>query len=416
MKTASIVAEYNPFHNGHQYHIEETRKQTGADYVIAVMSGDFVQRGAPAFLDKYDRAYAALTGGCDLVLELPVVYSTASAEFFASGAVQLLNGLGVCNYLSFGSEEGSLDALASLAGLLTEEPAGYQDLLRRHLKSGLSFPAAREKALTEYLSGDDKEGNTLDFSGFLKGSNNILALEYLKTLKKIHSSIEPATILRKNASYHDTELYDEISSASAIRHHMLNNKDIEAVSSSVPEATFHSIRDSIKSKNGFPDFDHLTPYLHGAMILNQNPEHYLDWDKDLANRFCQLPWAAMTFTQIADSLKSRNVTHSRVHRALLHFILGIKKDLFCNQFERNPIPYARILGFRKESSSCIKEINKHGNIPLITKPSSIHSILQQEDAWMWDMDLAASRLYQSIQSQAFGRILPSAYERTPIIV
>ena len=416
MKTAGIVAEYNPFHNGHQYHIEETRKQTDADYVIAVMSGDFVQRGAPAFLDKYDRALAALSGGCDLVLELPVIYSTASAEFFASGAVQLLDGLGVCDYLSFGSEEGSLDTLLPLAGLLNEEPADYQDLLRGHLKSGLSFPAAREKALAEYLTGCNYEQATLNVSDFMKGSNNILALEYLKTLKKIHSSIEPVTILRKNASYHDTALYDEISSASAIRHHMRNSNDIHAIAASVPEATFCTIKDSIKSQNGFPDFDQLTPYLHSAIIINPNPELYLDWDKDLANRLYQLPWPTMSFTQIADSLKSRNVTHSRVHRALLHFILGIRKDLFRNQFKRNPIPYARILGFRRESSVLIKEISKKGNISLITKPASIHSCLQQEDAWMWNMDLAASRLYQSIQSQNFGHILPSAYERTPVIL
>jgi predicted nucleotidyltransferase len=184
MKIAGIVAEYNPFHNGHQYHIEETKKQTGADYIIAVMSGDFVQRGAPAFLDKYERARAALLGGCDLVLELPVIYSTASAEFFASGAVRLLDGLGICAFLSFGSEEGNLKPLYQLAELLTEEPEEYKRILKLHLKSGLSFPAAREQALEEYFLTNLKEMRNISIPSFLKGSNNILALEYLKTLKK----------------------------------------------------------------------------------------------------------------------------------------------------------------------------------------------------------------------------------------
>ena len=416
MKTAGIVAEYNPFHNGHQYHIEETKKEAGATYVIAVMSGDFVQRGAPAFLDKYERALAALIGGCDLVLELPAIYSTASAEFFASGAVRLLDGLGVCDCLSFGSEGGNLKPLLQLAELLIEEPEEYQQLLRFHLKSGLSFPASREKALEEFLLKEEKELGNISFSSFLKGSNNILALEYLKTLKKISSPIEPVTILRKNASYHDTELYDEISSASAIRHHMLQGLDVSDIGTSVPEATYQSIEETLGRQAGFPDFDHLTPYLHSVLIEKKDPNQFLDWDKDLANRLYQLPWATMTFTQIADQLKSRNITHSRIHRALLHLVLGIKKELFHNQFKRNPIPYARILGFRRESSSLIKEIGKKGSFPLITKPASIHSCLNPEDRWMWDTDLAASRLYQSIQFQNFGYKLPSAYERTPIIL
>ena len=420
MKTAGIVAEYNPFHNGHQYHIEETRKQTAADYVIAVMSGDFVQRGAPAFLDKYERARAALLGGCDLVLELPVLYSCASAEFFSAGAVTLLHQLGVCDFLSFGSEEGNLSHLNRLTDILTEEPKDYKTALRFHLKSGLSFPAAREKALSEYLSGS---GDICpeDFSSFLKGSNNILALEYLKALKKLNSNITPATVLRKTASYHDTELHEEISSASAIRHHLLHNNSISGIEGSVPEATYRSIAAIIEDSrlnlpNLFPDLDALTPYLHSTLLRDNNPELYLDWDKDLANRFKQLPLMTMSFTQIADRLKSRNVTHSRVHRALLHYILGIRKEMFYNQFDRNPVPYARILGFRKESSILLKEINKNGSIPMITKPASIHNLISSEDEWVWDMDLAASRLYQSIQYTTFGRILPSAYERTPVII
>ena len=416
MKVAGIVAEYNPFHNGHQYHIEETRKQTGAEYVIAVMSGDFVQRGAPAFLDKYERTLAALSGGCDLVLEFPVVYSTASAEFFAVGAVHLLNRLGICDFLSFGSEEGNLDILSQLADILTHEPEEYQQLLREQLKSGKSFPSAREYALSEYLNNYTDDVTASDYSGFLKGSNNILAMEYLKALRKIGSTMKPATILRKNASYHDTELHGDIASASAVRHHVLEHRDISKVSDAVSSQTLQSILDMSNQNLAFPDFDPLIPCLHSAMLSGRNPERYLDWDKDLSNRFHQLSWPTLSFTETADQLKSRNITHSRIHRALLHFILGIEKERFQSQYERNPIPYARILGFRKESSHLIKEINQNGSIPLITKPASIHNYLRKEDSWMWEKDLTASRLYQSILFGNFGYRLPSAYERTPVII
>ena len=416
MKVAGIIAEYNPFHNGHQYHIEETKTQTGADYVIAVMSGDFVQRGAPAFLDKYERTRAALSGGCDLVLELPVVYSAASAEFFASGAVHLLNRLGICDFLSFGSEEGSLNILSRFADILANEPKEYQQLLREQLKSGHSFPSAREHALSEYLNKYMDDVTTSDNSGFLKGSNNILAMEYLKALRGTASNMKPATILRKNASYHDIELNGPIASASAVRHHILEHRDISKVSDVVANQTLHSLIEMSKQNYAFPDFDHLTPYLHSAMLSGRNPEQYLDWDKDLSNRFRQLSWPTLSFTETADQLKSRNITHSRIHRALFHFILGIEKDRFQSQYERNPIPYGRILGFRKESSHLIKEINQRGSIPLITKPASIHNHLKEEDSWMWEMDLNASRLYQSILFGNFGHRLPSAYERTPVIV
>ncbi|MBE5956096.1 MAG: nucleotidyltransferase [Lachnospiraceae bacterium] len=414
MKIAGIVAEYNPFHNGHQYHIEETRIQTGADYVIAVMSGDFVQRGAPAFLDKYDRAYAALAGGCDLVLELPVIYSSASAEFFAAGAVHLLHGLGVCDYLSFGSEAGNLESFLPIAEILADEPEEYQQKLRSFLKSGLSFPAAREKALEEYLLNTSNFSRYRSLSAFLKGSNNILALEYLKALKNTGSDIMPVTIRRRNASYHDKELRGHISSASAIRHHLLGHADINNIQASVPETTFSFIQQQ-QNRNGFPDLDHLTPYLHSALIENRDPSLYLDWDEDLANRLYGLPWASMSFTQIADKLKSRNVTHSRIHRALLHFILRLEKEPFLTQFDQNPVPYARILGFRRNSSTLLKEISRKGTVPIITKPASIHGCLNQANSWVWNTDLAASRLYQSIQFQYFHQILPSAYERSPII-
>lgn len=416
MKIAGIIAEYNPFHKGHQYHIEETKKQTGANYVIAVMSGDFVQRGAPAFLDKYDRAKSALAGGCDLVLELPVIYSTASAEFFAAGAVSLLDRLGICDFLSFGSEEGTLDTLLSLADLLAEEPAAYQLMLRNCLKSGLSYPAARVQALQSYLRSDCDCELSNEFFDSLKGANNILALEYLKSLKKSHSSLIPFTIQRKNTSYHDKKLHQNISSASAIREYALHEKDLSALASCVPAETYASIDAAASIGKGFPDLDCLTPYLHSALLHCTDTTQYLDWDTELSNRLTQLSWPSLSFTEIADCLKRKNITHSRIHRSLLHLILAIDQESFFHCLHTNPIPYARILGFRRKSSHLIKAIHEQGDVPLITKPASIFKVLSPEDLWMWEKDLAASELYRSILSCNYGTRLPSAYERTPVIL
>ena len=211
MKIVGLITEYNPFHNGHLYHIQQAKRTTGADAVIVVMSGDYVQRGVPAVMPKRLRAESALECGASAVFELPVCYSTGSAELFAESAVALLDQLQIVDSLCFGSECGDLDALSEIADLLCQEPKDYRSLLKKHLRNGLSFPCARRKALKEYLP----EKN---FAALLDEPNNILGIEYLKAIRKLKSTIKPYTILRKGARYHDQELSTEnLSSASAIR-------------------------------------------------------------------------------------------------------------------------------------------------------------------------------------------------------
>ena len=214
MRTAGIIAEYNPFHRGHEYQIQYTKEKFGADYVIIAMSGDYVQRGTPALLAKHARANMALRCGADLVLELPVSVCTASAEAFAMGGVSLLDGLGVVDLLCFGSESGEISALKELAEILVEEPKKYKTLLRNFLSQGLSFPAARSQALTEYFknprnfSGDDFDGVLTplfnEVTRILNTPNNILGIEYCKALLRLGSSIRPVTVRREGMGYHDT--------------------------------------------------------------------------------------------------------------------------------------------------------------------------------------------------------------------
>ena len=214
MKTAGIIAEYNPFHRGHEYQIQYTREKLGADYVIVAMSGDYVQRGTPALISKHLRTEMALRCGADLVLEMPVSVSTASAEAFAMGGVSLLDSLGVVDILCFGSESGEITALKELAEVLVEEPEEYRILLKSFLSQGLSFPAARSQALTEYFknprnfTGDDFDGVLTPLlnqvTRILNTPNNILGIEYCKALLRLNSKIQPVTIRREGMGYHDT--------------------------------------------------------------------------------------------------------------------------------------------------------------------------------------------------------------------
>ena len=214
MNICGIVAEYNPFHNGHVYHIEETKKITECDGIVAIMSGNFIQRGVPALFDKWTRTKMALKNGVDLVIELPSYYATSSAEYFAQGSVALLDGLGVVKNISFGSNTTDIDALKRIANVLYLEPENYKKLLQSELKRGVSYPIARSNALKNFLK---KEYDAKYIADILLDSNNILGIEYLKALLYSNSQIKPVVVERKGSTYNSTEVIDNICSATAIR-------------------------------------------------------------------------------------------------------------------------------------------------------------------------------------------------------
>ena len=215
-KVLGIVGEYNPFHNGHLYHLEESKKITGSTYTVAIMSGNFTQRGSTSLIDKWSKVEMAIQNGIDLVIELPVLYATSSAENFADGAVKILDSLKVVDYISFGSETSDIDALNKLADVLYKEPKKYKTLLSHELNKGISFPKARENALMMYLNDIRKYVNVLS------SPNNILGIEYLKALKKYKSNIQPISIARYEAGYNDISYSGNIASATAIRNIVKN--------------------------------------------------------------------------------------------------------------------------------------------------------------------------------------------------
>ena len=234
MKVCGIIAEYNPFHNGHAYHIQKTKEITNCEAIVAVMSGNFVQRGTPALFDKWTRTKMALQNGIDLVIELPTYYATSSAEYFAQGSIGLLDSLGIVDFLSFGAKTSDLDTLKRIANILYLEPNDYKELLQSELKKGVSYPVARGNALKNFTK---KEFDSKYISEILLDSNNILGIEYLKALMYNNSTISPNIVLRKGEDYNSVNIIDGVCSATAIRK-MLEDDEIENLKDVMPKNCF----------------------------------------------------------------------------------------------------------------------------------------------------------------------------------
>ncbi|MDI9488080.1 MAG: nucleotidyltransferase family protein, partial [Bacillota bacterium] len=306
MKVVGIITEYNPFHKGHKYHIEEAKKITGADYLVAVMSGNFVQRGSPAIINKYDRAMMALNNGVDLVLELPVCYATGSAQYFALGAVALLNQLGIVDYLCFGSECGNIKLLEDAAKLFYKSSESFDNILYSYIRKGLSYPAAREKAAKDLLKADTQ---------IISEPNNILAIEYIRALLLLNSSIKPITIKRNKAHYHDKELKNDISSATAIRSILQNSKnpaEFSPVKNSVTNCVYDYF---IKNYNRrFPitmeDFSSIIKYKL-TYESNRKLTEYLDLSSDLVDRIKNIDIQNYDIESLMQIIKSKNITLTR---------------------------------------------------------------------------------------------------------
>lgn len=431
MKVAGIIAEYNPFHRGHQYHIEETRKRTGADYVIVVMSGDYVQRGEPAIADKYIRTQMALSGGADLIIEMPALYATASAEYFATAGVGILDKLGCVDYLSFGSEWADIQDFSAYAELFLEEPREYKSILQEQLKLGKSFPEARAFAAGKLLFNSKPEKAT----EFLKEPNHILGLEYVKALKRRSSSIEPIVIKRKGNHYHESEMTEGYSSATAIRremHHLYNenrecdfcdnkvknckNKESEVLEKAL-YGDSHLFIENFLKKN-FVIWDDLMPYLDYTFLLkNKVIGKYFGMNLDLARRFQNIFEPGLSFETLIERLHARQTTDAALRRVLLHIVLHMKYYPFLEEAKDIPIPYARILGFSKAASPLIKEIRQKASLDIIQRPAEGKRLYLggSPQAQIYSIDIRTADFYEQIAARKAGRKPVSEYKHQQII-
>ncbi len=429
MRTAAIIAEYNPFHTGHQHHIEQTRRLTGADYILVIMSGNYVQRGAPAFLNKYLRARMALLGGADAVIELPSLYAVSSAEYFAQGAVSLAHRLGVVDILSFGSEVGTVTPLTDAASFLLSTEDQYQSALRALLKQGLSYPAAKERALTEASASSSDPLTRL-----LTSPNNILGLEYCKALCALSSSVSPFTIPRQGSSFHETALNSSTQtfpSAAAIRSFF--RCDYESCSTDeerqaafhrvlpfIPESCHALLLDAINSKTYLTE-DDLSSFLHYKLLTGQEQgfSSYLDCTPDLSDKIIKKLPEFTGFSDFCSVLKSKDLTYSRLSRVLLHILLEMKapdfyqKDYCSREYF---IPYAHLLGFRKSSTPLLSAIKQHSTIPLVTKLAVAQKAFTDEALSFLSGELFYASVYEAALRSKNKRTVLNELRQSPVII
>lgn len=402
MRVVGLIAEYNPFHNGHKYHIEKAKEVANADFAVVVMSGNFVQRGAPAIIPKHLRAEAALQSGADLVIELPVCYATGTAEQFAYGAVSLLDKLGCVDTVCFGSECGDIEPLKSLAKILCDEPAEYKENLHSNLRSGMSFPLARQKAIQSLC-------DSHYLAELLEQPNNILGIEYMKALYRLGSNIEPMTIRREVSYYHDTELQEQFSSASALRQ-VIEDGDYAKLYGQIPSECMPILEDSYSVR--YPVYANDFSLLLKYKLLNETSTslvEYADVSEELANRIYNRLNDYVTFDQFCELLKTKEITYTRISRALIHVLLGVKK------IDYNEIEYARVLGFRKNSSDLLTNLKKLSVVPLISKLTTCDE-LSENAKKMLKIDLFASNLYESIVTETFKSPFINEFQHTIKII
>ncbi|MCR5775473.1 MAG: nucleotidyltransferase family protein [Lachnospiraceae bacterium] len=428
MKIAGVIAEFDPFHNGHAYFLRRVRELTSADFIIAVMSGDFTQRGNIAVCDKKIRAEAALQNGADAVIELPVRYATASAELFAHGGTALLEALGCVDVLCFGTEDSDIGALKQLAVILSEESGEYKASLEKHLKEGKNYPSARLEALKETAAASDAGGS--DASGIPGGRitgeqidqslcqpNNILALEYLKSLIRLDSDMDIVNIKREATDHDSVNTYGIYSSAKNIRTILRKTGSLDAVSLYLPENTLPLLREAFGT--GFPVFDDDLSSLMNYRLLSESEAslmRYADMSRDLARRIMKKRDEFVGVSQFTELIKTRNLTYTRISRALLHMLLGVEKEAEAKQAAETRqeaetkqaaetdrmAGYARILGFRKDASELVKKINETATIPVLSRVSDRAAITDPKAQRDFEEDLRASGIYGIILKDLYG--------------
>ena len=406
MKISGIIAEYNPFHNGHLYQMEQVKKN-GADYVIIVMSGNFLQRGTPAILDKWTRTQMALSAGADLVIELPTVFATSSAQYFARGGVSILDKLGCVDTISFGCESNDIDMIRNLSSYLWKEPNDYKETLQTHLKEGNSFPKARELALSSCLNNDA--------AAFASSPNNILALEYSIALLERNSKMNILPIKRKGNGYHETELESDVfPSATAIRE-SLQNEISDDLLNYVPESVFSIVKGHESDFVWQNDFSLLLQY---KLLSNGNNSFssYADVSEDLSDKIHKNLRYYQNYTQFCELLKSKELTYSRINRALTHILLDITQDMYDAVKANDYASYARILGFRKDSKELLSKIGKCTTLSLISKLADASDILPENAYKYLEHDIFCSHLYESIIAQNRSTETKNEYQRQIILL
>lgn len=366
MTILGLISEYNPFHYGHKYHLEQSKKKTNADFSIAIMSGSFLQRGEPSFIDKWTKAKMAIDNGVDLVLELPFIFSSQSAEYFAYGGVKLMDSLNIVDYLAFGSEIGDLDPLSKIANILSDEPEYYRERLKHYLSKGLSYSVSRSNALEEYIY-ILSPTNQHNYKEILNKSNNILGIEYLKALAKINSKITPVTIKRSGSNYNDLSLSNGFASATAIRN-MIKNNGIKSILDLVPIETYNCLEEYLSNYNSFNYLENYNQILLYLLRTTKQAEliNLIDIENGLENRILDQGYKYHNIKEIIDNIVTKRYPRTRIQRLFVHLLNNLYNDNFKELYKDYP-SYIRVLGANKNGLLLLNKIKQNSSLPIITK-------------------------------------------------
>lgn len=399
MKTAAVICEYNPFHNGHLYQINKIKEELHVDNIIALMSPDFVQRGEPAIIDKHSRAAQAIESGISVVLSMPVSIATSSADLFAYGSVCILDKLGIVDYLVFGAECDSLNLLSEISVKISAKAALDSPEIKSLMKKGMTYAKARAAIFPEY-------------SDILSKPNNILAIEYIKSLNELNSNIKPYLIRRKNSDYNNDNIKDTdiMASASAIRNLVQNSNNYELLKKNVPQLTFKDLLS--KTLINTDDFSSQLVY----KLLSENDfTKYSDVDSDLSDKIKKNINSFTGFSDFIELIKSKDLTYSRISRGLLHILLNIKGNNDLSKQLINKLSFIRILALNREASYLIKNIKEKGFIQPISSVPDNYSLFNDADTLIFNEDLFASQIYSSASSLKAGQAVIHDYSK-PVII
>ena len=402
MKSTGIIVEYNPFHNGHLYHFNQSREASNADIVIAVMSGNFLQRGEPAIVSKWARTKMALLSGIDLVVELPYKFAVQQAEIFALGSVFLLDALG-CQSFCFGSESGEIDTFSKTIDILEKNQKQYNDNIKKYMQTGNSYPSALSKSFqdlglgTEYLD--------------LSKPNNILGYQYVKARNNIHSMMDALTISRKNANYHDEEFSSStIASATAIRKAIFDDNDTTKIQQYIPIATYNELSNYKQTFGTLHQWEVYWPYLQYKLLTFTHEEiaQFYEVEEGIEYRLLKAAEKSASFNEFMNNVKTKRYTWTRIQRMCVHILTNTKKTEMKNQFKYPE--YIRLLGMSENGRIYLNENKKNISLPIISKLSSFQNEALQ-------LDIKASKVYAlALKEPARQHLLKMEFSQPPIQV
>ncbi|MGG0645258.1 nucleotidyltransferase [Sporosarcina gallistercoris] len=368
MKAVGVVVEYNPFHNGHLYHATSAKIQTGSDLVIAVMSGNFLQRGEPALIDKWTRTEMALENGVDLVFELPYERATSNAPSFASGAIQLLDAAGCASYC-FGSENGSIAPFTTTLSRIASVQSQYDELIRESVHQGMSYPKALNQAYSTLIRHSSDDDETVDLSL----PNNILGFHYMEAAKDIGSSMVPATLPRLGAGYHDDVAHNTpIASATGIRKEFFQRQSTEYIRQFVPDSVYRSMNEWLTKRTSFGSWDSFYPLLR-FQILRDGPERLTaiaDITEGIENLLYKAAKQSETFQQFMGIVKSKRYTWTRIQRMLTHIYTGFT---YSNRAAMQIPDHLRLLGMTSIGQAYLKEMKEELKLPVVSRLANFDS-------------------------------------------